>query len=56
MAWDYDSNGRVSHCYFRKQPQTAFEIEQAVKAIAVSCCDALVYDGSDPEILKRLGK
>jgi hypothetical protein len=41
-------------CYFRRQPQTAGEIEHAVEAIRVSCVEALRYSGDDPEVLERL--
>jgi hypothetical protein len=41
-------------CYFRRQPQTAEEIEQAVEAIRVSCMEALRYADNDPEVLERL--
>jgi hypothetical protein len=54
MAWDKDSEGRESHCYFKKQPETPAEVEQAIKAINGSCCGALRYAGADPEIIKRL--
>src|SRR5215472_5471414 len=54
MAWDNDSEGRPNHCYFRKQPETALELIHAVKAIEGSCCGAVRYGGSDPEIISRL--
>ncbi len=38
------------HCYFRKQPETAYELIQAVGACAASCVGALRYAGTDPEI------
>ena len=41
-------------CYFRRQPQTFEELEQAIEAVHVSCVAALRYAGSDPEILERL--
>jgi hypothetical protein len=41
-------------CYFKRQPQTAGEIERAVNAIAVSCISGLRYRGTNEEILKRL--
>jgi ferredoxin len=40
-------------CYFRRQPQTAEELESAVEAVRVSCVEALRYSGDDPEILAR---
>jgi hypothetical protein len=54
MAWEMNSEGRESHCYFRKQPETSQEIEQAVKAVKGSCCGALRYCGSNAEITKRI--
>ena len=54
MVWELNSEGREAHCYFRKQPETLHETEQAVKAVAGSCCDALRYCGSDPEIIQKL--
>lgn len=54
MAWEMNSDGRVAHCYFRKQPETSLEVEQAVNALKGSCCDALRYAGSDPDIIKRI--
>jgi ferredoxin len=41
-------------CYFRRQPQTAEELEHAVEAVRVSCVEALRYSGDDAEILARL--
>ena len=54
MAWEMNSEGRVTHCYFRKQPETSQEIEQAVNAVNGSCCGALRYTGSDAEIINRI--
>ncbi len=53
-AWETDSESRPKHCYFKRQPKTEHELIQAIKALESSCCDALRYDGSDPEITKRL--
>jgi hypothetical protein len=55
MGWDEDENG-VSHCYFKKQPEGPHELTQAINAIAISCCGALCYAGSDAEVVKRLKK
>ena len=38
MAHDADN-----HCYFRRQPQTAEELEHACLAVFVSCCEAVQY-------------
>ncbi len=48
LAKDFDQ------CYFRRQPQSPAETEQAIQAIHVSCVCALRYAGSDPQILARL--
>ena len=48
------AEGRESHCYFKKQPETPQEIDQAVDAINGSCCGAVRYAGSDPEIIQKL--
>jgi hypothetical protein len=42
------------HCYFRKQPTSPQELDQAISAMAVSCVEALRYAGDDPAMLKRL--
>jgi hypothetical protein len=55
MAWEIDAEGRHQHCYFKKQPETPSELDQAVNAVAGSCCGALCYGGSDPDIRKRIG-
>ena len=41
-------------CYFRRQPENEIETEHALRAISVSCIQALHYGGSDPKILARL--
>jgi hypothetical protein len=41
--------------YFRRQPQTADEVERACRAIEVCCTSALRYAGTDPAIIQRLG-
>jgi hypothetical protein len=56
MEWEKDVEGRESHCYFKKQPETEYELEQAINAIQGSCCGALQYSGNDPKIRKRLHK
>ena len=47
---------RGDGCYFVKQPETPEETDRAVRAVRASCCDAVRYGGSDPEILERLGE
>jgi hypothetical protein len=49
MGWSEDG-----HCYFKKQPATAAEEEQAVKAVAGSCCGQLRYVGADAKVIKKL--
>jgi hypothetical protein len=56
VAWETDSEGGCSHCYFKKQPEDPYELTQAIAAVAASCCGALCYAGSDPEVIKRLRK
>lgn len=41
-------------CYFRRQPETAEEIERACQAVWASCCGAVQYDGDHPAVLRRL--
>jgi hypothetical protein len=43
----------IYHCYFRRQPSTPRELEQAVQAVCVSCCGAVRYAGTDQGILNR---
>ena len=50
MAYDETAES----CYFRRQPVTAEEVERACRAVAVSCCDAVQYDGVDPAIVARI--
>jgi hypothetical protein len=42
------------HCYFKKQPTTTDELDQAAKAVAVACCEAIHYEGDDPAIKQRI--
>jgi len=42
--------------YFVKQPQTKDEIQRACRAMLVCCTDALRYGGTDPEIIRSIGK
>lgn len=44
------------HCYFKRQPETEEEVEQAINAVRVSCCRGVRYGGDDPEIIRRLGE
>lgn len=46
--------GMGDHCYFKRQPATSAEVENAIKAVTVSCCNALRYAGTDNSIILRL--
>jgi hypothetical protein len=54
---DPSGTGRRSHCYFKKQPETAGEIDRAVRAVQWNCCGSYRYAGSDAEVkqLRRAG-
>lgn len=41
-------------CYFKRQPQTREEHNRAFQAASVSCCGAVRYCGSDPELVRRM--
>jgi hypothetical protein len=43
-------------CYFKRQPQTPEETEQACCAMEASCVGGVGYEGQDPAILARLEK
>lgn len=49
-----DTEVPFRECYFRRQPRNEIEVEQAIRAISVSCVRALRYGGNDPKILARL--
>jgi ferredoxin len=53
-APDIIEHGSDGHCYFKKQPQTEIELDQAIGALMVSCISALRYGGTEEKILKRL--
>ena len=42
------------HCFFKKQPTTADELDRAISAMQVSCVSGIRYGGNDKAILKRL--
>src|SRR5437868_6385687 len=42
------------HCYFKQQPRTPEELRRAVMAVAVGCCGAVRYGGTDGVILREL--
>ena len=47
--------GNERHCYFKKQPRTPEELEQAIQAVEACCCGAYRYAGEDPNVIARLG-
>jgi hypothetical protein len=49
---DFDEEARS--CYFKKQPSTPEEYEQAMQAVWVSCCEAVHYATDDPLVLERI--
>lgn len=55
MAHDQAADG-VYHCYFKRQPTTPQELARAVMAVAVGCCGAVRYGGTDPAVRYRLAE
>ena len=51
---DPSGTARQSHCFFRRQPKTSEELDQAIAAMEVSCIANIRYSGNDSTILKRL--
>jgi len=51
---DPHGDAKNEHCYFKKQPVTPDEVDQAIKAVRVSCCGALRYSGRNGEIISKL--
>ncbi len=49
----YDEN---MHCYFKRQPETPEELEHAINAVRVSCVEAVLYEGNDPDILRKISE
>lgn len=49
----YDEN---MHCYFKRQPKTPEELEHAINAVRVSCIEAVLYEGNDPDILRKISE
>ncbi len=43
-------------CYVFKQPETAQEVNAAIRAMHVSCIQVYRYGGTDPEIRRRLAE
>lgn len=44
----------TSSCYFKKQPSSPEETAMAIDALRVQCCDALRYEGQDPDLIEQL--
>jgi hypothetical protein len=53
MGFAHDGEGG-GHCYFKRQPATDEETEQAIAAVEVSCCSGLRYGGTDDRIIRAL--
>lgn len=49
-----DQDQPFEECFFRRQPQTTEEIDQAIRAISFSEIGALRYGGTDPNIIAKL--
>lgn len=49
-----DPDKPFEQCFFRRQPQTTTEIEQAIQALWVSDVAALRYGGTDPDVIAKL--
>jgi hypothetical protein len=45
--------GNDHHCYFKKQPGTPEELEEAIRAVDSCCCGAYRYAGADPNVMAR---
>jgi len=52
MAYDEEDK----HCYFKRQPSNPEELDRAIKAVLVACCGAVLYEGNDPAIKRRLAE
>ena len=50
----FDEKATSGHCYFKKQPETSAELEQAIMAIRVCEFRCLYYAGSDTAIIEQL--
>jgi hypothetical protein len=49
-----DPDAEFKSCFFRRQPETPDEVEQAISAMHVSEVAALRYGGTDDRIITRL--
>ena len=55
MAHDTEAHAGY-HCYFKRQPSTPEELQQAIMAVVVACCGAVRYGGTDPSVLRQLAQ
>src|SRR5687767_2898056 len=51
---DFDEESRS--CYFKKQPSTPEELEQAMQAVWVSCCESVHYSTEDSVVLQQINE
>jgi len=49
-----DAGVSFQNCFFRRQPRTDAELEQAIAAVRASCVHALRYSGTDRRVIKTL--
>jgi len=47
---------KARSCYFKKQPSTPEEYEQAMQAVRVACCDNIHYSTDDPAVLEQINR
>ena len=45
---------KQGHCFFKRQPSNARETRQAIESVCASCCGAVRYRGTDPQIIETL--
>jgi hypothetical protein len=50
MAYDEEH----SRCFFVRQPANPDDKYRAIRAVWVSCCGAVRYEGTDPAVINRL--
>ena len=48
-----ETNGGY-HCYFKKQPTTPEEVNEAIFALEVSCVGCIRYGGDNSEIIEKI--
>ncbi|UCE90372.1 MAG: hypothetical protein JSW10_06055 [Pseudomonadota bacterium] len=49
-----NGGSRKRQCYFKHQPHSPKEIEQAITTVEMACCERLRYGGTDRAIIARL--